>query len=123
MDQFSSDPFNGRFSDDPASLRNAARDSLFLAATLRIDTVEVPVRVRNLSAGGLMAEYNDRVDLGTPVAINVRGVGWTRGQIAWSTDGRIGIAFDQPIDPLLARKPVGHGTATPHVVKPPLFRG
>lgn len=123
MDQFSTDPFGGRFNDDPASQRNAARDSLFLAATLRIDSVEVPVRVRNLSAGGLMAEYADHVESGTPVEINVRGVGWTRGRIAWSTDGRIGIAFDRPIDPLLARKPVGHGPSTPHFAKPHLFRG
>lgn len=123
MDQFSIDPFSERGSDDPASQRNAARDSLFLAATLRIDSVEVPVRVRNLSAGGLMAEYSDHTAAGTPVEINVRGVGWTRGRIAWSTDGRIGIAFDRPIDPLLARKPVGHGQSTPHFVKPHLFRG
>ena len=73
MDQFTSDPFSGRVSDDPASQRNAVRDSLFLAATLRIDQVEVPVRVRNLSAGGLMAEYADRVESGLPVEINVRG--------------------------------------------------
>jgi hypothetical protein len=99
------------------------RDSLFLAATLRIEKVEVPVRVRNLSAGGLMAEYSDPVDSGTPVEINVRGVGWTRGHIAWSAEGRIGIAFDRPIDPLLARKPVGHGQSTPHYAKPQIFRG
>ncbi|HEV7290064.1 PilZ domain-containing protein [Sphingomonas sp.] len=123
MDQFSSDPLSGRFSDDPASQRNAVRDSLFLAATLRIEQVEVPVRVRNLSAGGLMAEYSDPVDSGTPVEINVRGVGWTRGYIAWNAEGRIGIAFDRPIDPLLARKPVGHAQGTPHYAKPQIFRG
>lgn len=123
MDQFSSDPFSGRFSDDPASQRNQVRDSLFLAATLRLDKIEVQVRVRNLSAGGLMAEYADQVDSGTPVEINVRGVGWTRGQIAWSAEGRIGIRFDNPIDPMLARKPVGHGTSTPHFAKPQLYRG
>lgn len=123
MDQFSSDPFSGRFSDDPASQRNAARDSLFLAATLRIEKVDLPVRVRNISAGGLMAEYGEPVDSGTPVEINVRGVGWIRGHIAWSAEGRIGIAFDRPIDPLLARKPVGSGTNTPHYVKPHIFRG
>ncbi|OYX47151.1 MAG: PilZ domain-containing protein [Sphingomonas sp. 32-66-10] len=123
MDQFSSDPFSGRFSDDPASQRNAVRDSLFLAATLRIEGTEVSVRVRNISAGGLMAEYGDPVDSGMPVEINVRGVGWTRGHVAWSAEGRIGIAFDRPIDPLLARKPVGSGVSTPHFAKPHIFRG
>lgn len=123
MDQFSSDPFSGRFSDDPASQRNQVRDSLFLAATLRLDKIEVQVRVRNLSAGGLMAEYADRVESGTPVEINVRGIGWTHGKIAWCAEGRIGIAFENPIDPMLARKPVGHGASTPNFAKPQLYRG
>ncbi|MDR6850771.1 hypothetical protein J2Y54_000264 [Sphingomonas sp. BE123] len=123
MDQFTSDPFGGRFTDDPASQRNAARDSLFLAAMLRIEGREVQVRVRNLSAGGLMAEYPDPVDQGTEVEIDVRGVGWIRGKIAWAAEKRVGIAFDRPIDPLMARKPVGHGTTTPLYAKPQLFKG
>jgi hypothetical protein len=52
------------------------------------------------------------------VEVEVRGVGWVSGRIAWATDGRVGIAFDTPIDPLLARKPVGGGTQTPTFVKP-----
>ncbi|MFL9842041.1 PilZ domain-containing protein [Sphingomonas sp. ST-64] len=123
MDQFSTDPLNAHNSEDPASQRTAARDSLFLAATLRIDGTDVPVRVRNLSPGGLMAEYAARVTNGTPVEINVRGIGWTPGRIAWSAEGRIGVAFDREIDPLLARKPVGNGEHTPTYAKPRLFRG
>lgn len=123
MDQFSTDPLSGRYSDDPASQRNAVRDSLFLAATLRIGEEESQVRVRNLSAGGLMAEYAQTVRSGEPVQINVRGVGWTRGHIAWSAEGRIGIAFDSPIDPKLARKPVGTAERAPLYTRPQLFRG
>lgn len=86
--------------------RHGARDSLLLTATLRIDDQLADVRIRNLSAGGLMAEYSGKVSLSQPIVIDVRGVGPVAGRIAWATDGRIGIAFDEPIDPMLARKPV-----------------
>lgn len=86
--------------------RHASRDSLLLTAKLRIGDHETDVRIRNLSAGGLMAEYPRAVSLGERLEIDVRGVGPVAGRIAWATDGRIGIAFNEPIDPMLARKPV-----------------
>ena len=69
----------------------------------------LPVRVRNLSAGGLMAEYAGPLDDGAPIEIDVRGIGWVSGRIAWRAAGRVGVAFDRHIDPMLARKPVGGG--------------
>jgi hypothetical protein len=86
--------------------RHGARDSLLLTARLRIGDRQADVRIRNLSAGGLMAEYAGAVSLSQPVEIDVRGVGPVAGRIAWATDGRVGIAFDEAIDPMLARKPV-----------------
>lgn len=110
---------------DPASNRQDSRDSLFLMASLRIAgaTVGVNVRVRNLSAGGMMADYPDGLDRAVRVEAEIRGIGWVPGNVAWSTAGRIGIAFDRPIDPLLARKPVGQGNHTPVFVKPILPLG
>lgn len=122
MDQFSSDPFAAQLNDDPSSQRHANRDSLFLSAQLRVDGgAETTVRVRNLSAGGLMAEYAEMVTTGAPVMVDVRGVGWVSGRIAWSAEGRIGIAFDRDIDPKLARKPVGTGQHTPRYAKPLIY--
>lgn len=120
MDHYSYDPANpGAAADDAAHQRAAARDSLLLTAQLKLgDAAPVQVRVRNLSAGGLMAEHAAPVERDIPVAIDVRGIGWVRGRIAWAAEGRLGIAFDTPIDPLLARKPVGQGKHTPHYVKP-----
>ena len=107
MDQFSSDPLNAISSDDLASQRNGSRDSLLLGAQLRTaNGVDVQVRVRNLSSGGLMAEYAQPITQGTPVEVDVRGVGCVPGRIAWTAEGRIGIAFDREIDPMAARKPV-----------------
>jgi hypothetical protein len=119
MEQYSQDPFSGAV-DDGAHNRQDSRDSLFLMADFRLAGQQDvrPVRVRNLSSGGLMAELPDGLELGLRVEFGVRGIGWVPGQVAWSAAGRVGVAFDKPIDPLLARKPVGQGTHTPTFVKP-----
>lgn len=123
MDQFSHDPLNALSADDFTGQRAGARDSLLLTAQFRLEgKPEVQVRVRNLSSGGLMAEYATPIPSGTPVDVEVRGVGWITGRIAWSAEGRVGVAFDHEIDPMLARKPVGQGKGTPSYVKPILPR-
>ncbi|MFN0046673.1 MAG: PilZ domain-containing protein [Sphingorhabdus sp.] len=96
--------------DNPASAkRGNNRDSLLLKAILRFNSIsdDREVRIRNLSAGGLMAEAPLRVARGEPVEIHLRSIGWISGHVAWVTEGRIGIAFDHPINPKDARKPVG----------------
>jgi len=93
---------------------------LFLVAQFRLvgKREKKEARIRNLSAGGLLAEIAGDVPEGTAVEIQVRGIGWVAGKIVWSICGRVGIAFDQQIDPILARKPVGQGTQTPSYAKP-----
>lgn len=120
MDQFSHDPFTFLSSEDVARQRHDSRDSLFLAAHLKIaGGAPIQVRVRNLSSGGLMAEYAQPIEVGTALEVDIRGVGWVQGRIAWATDGRIGVAFGESIDPMLARKPVGNGEKVqPFFMKP-----
>lgn len=91
--------------------RERKRDSLFLSARLRlgVDATVHEVRVRNLSAGGLMAELDRAAEPGTPVSLEMRGLGAMTGTVAWCTRGRLGIALSQPVDPARARKPVGAG--------------
>ncbi len=100
------DSSNCRAVSAPAIERD--RDSLLLLANLRRvgETISVPVRVRNLSPGGLMAELDEPLDPDMPIEIEVRGIGWITGRVAWHTEGRTGIAFDRLIDPQRARKPV-----------------
>ncbi|MDR6147002.1 hypothetical protein QE363_002795 [Sphingomonas sp. SORGH_AS870] len=100
--------------------RNGRRDSLLLMAamTLGDDPVTREVRVRNISEGGLMAELPVAVEIGTPIQFDLRGIGLVAGRVAWCTQGRVGVAFDRPIDPKLVRKPVGGGTSTPEYAKP-----
>ena len=93
-----------------AGRRSKARDSLFLMATIRkagqAEREEIPVRVRNLSEIGLMADYLDHAVPGEAVSVEVRGIGEVAGKVAWVEDRRIGITFDAEVDPMLARKPV-----------------
>lgn len=99
--------------------READRDSLMLQATLRqVGRLSgVAVRVRNLSAGGMMIESTIPFTIGDAIDCEMRGVGRVAGRIAWTAEGRVGIAFDVPIDPKLARKPVGQGPGTPYYAK------
>ena len=85
--------------------RHMTRDSLFVLAALRVERREPAcrVKIRNLSAGGLMAEGDLRVRRGTPVSVEIRKVGWVDGTVAWVQDTRFGIAFDEEIDPRAAR--------------------
>ncbi|WP_417593556.1 PilZ domain-containing protein [Parasphingorhabdus sp.] len=98
---------NSQAIDQPK--RQLDRDSLFLKAELRfIDGDDCgEVRIRNLSAGGLMAEAPVQTKRGDDVQIELRNIGRITGHVAWVAQGRFGIAFDHPIDPKLARKPVG----------------
>ena len=89
--------------------RQVNRDSLFLLAQVRVDGQEevTRVKVRNLSAGGMMAEGEAKVVRGSLVAVELRNVGWVEGSVAWKQDNRFGIAFVDEIDPTVARAPGG----------------
>ncbi len=96
---------------DRGPARVAPRDSLFLLTSL--STPEgAPLgkaRVRNLSATGLMAECERAVPAGARLAFDLRGIGQVYATVVWSKDSKIGVAFDAPVDPQLARKPVAAG--------------
>ncbi len=85
--------------------RQIERDSLFVMADLRVDGVDNDqrVKVRNLSAGGMMAEGDVKVQTGAAVEVNIRNIGWVEGSVAWVQDNRFGIAFHDEIDPKVAR--------------------
>lgn len=104
--------------------RHIPRDSLFLIAHLRLDgaTDSDQVRVRNLSAGGMMAEGGPRVTAGTHLSVQLKNIGWINGTVAWVQDNRFGIAFADEIDPKLPRQQVGDGDiSTPRFVRSAAF--
>ena len=101
--------------------RNINRDSLFLMADLRLegDSVAHRVRVRNLSAGGMMAETELRVLAGTRVTVELKNTPPVDGSVAWVQHQRFGVAFAEEIDPKAPRSAVGNGDlASPRYVRP-----
>jgi hypothetical protein len=102
--------------------RQLGRDSLFLMADLRLagQDGEHRVKVRNLSAGGMMAEGHVKVARGIKLDINLRNIGWVEGFVAWVQDNRFGIAFSQDIEPKVAREPLASnpGEGAPRFVRP-----
>lgn len=87
--------------------RHIPRDSLFLAADVRLDGVSerFRVKVRNLSPGGMMAEGSVPVTRGARLLIDLRNIGLVEGSVAWVQENRFGIAFADEIDPKRARAP------------------
>jgi len=90
--------------------RMRKRDSLLLLGTIKAagdyarDTQ--PIRIRNLSSTGLMADSKVEYDLGASVEIGLRGIGLIDGEIVWVRDGRMGITFRETIDPKRARRTI-----------------
>ena len=127
MDRFNREVADsGSVEHDPVSERvqiprARGRDSLLLVAQLSLGDEQGvrEVRVRNLSEGGLMIELDKVAEVGTPVRLELRGIGEISGKVAWCTQGRIGIALDSVIDPKKARKPVGTAISTPSL--PPFY--
>lgn len=74
------------------------RSSLSLLAEISSDGKIWTVRVRNVSAGGLMAEPCKQLVPGDLVRIELRNAGQIGGKVAWVNDPRFGIAFDRAID-------------------------
>ncbi len=88
--------------------RGADRDSLFMQAKLTIpgQTAQTDVRVRNLSAGGMLAESTVRVEQGVTIEVELRNVGSVPGRIVWVGEGKFGIAFDRQVNPQAVRRQV-----------------
>lgn len=98
--------------------RQARRDSLCLSAQLSVAGAQTVVaRIRNLSAGGMLVDLDVSAGAGVregdPVEGQLRGVGAFSGMVAWTAPGQAGIAFDEQIDPKLARTPIGAKATTP----------
>lgn len=101
---------------DDEKNRIQSRDSLFLLAEVSVAGVidKEKVRVRNLSAGGMMADGDFGLQRGAAVQINLRNIGEVTGQIAWTGNGKFGIAFDSIIDPQKVRAAPATTSSIPH---------
>ena len=100
--------------------RQEKRDSLFLSANIVMrDLPPLITRVRNLSAGGMMIDAPNELTVDTRLSADIRGLGEIAGRVAWHTAGRAGVAFDEEIDPKLARSgPAAVKAPTPQFLQP-----
>lgn len=91
-----------------AENRHTARDSLVVEVDLRLgdENHDHTVRMRNLSPRGMMAEGDVKAARGMAVWVNLHGLGWTEGTVAWVQDNRFGVAFRDEIDPHAVQMPL-----------------
>jgi hypothetical protein len=100
---------------DGVSARGESRDSLFLLAEVHAQGWPQPlkVKVRNLSAGGLLAESAHQVPVGTVLTVKLPNLSLLTSRCVWSGENRFGIAFDHDIDPQAVRRKVGSRSDVP----------
>ena len=110
---------------DAVALRGTRRDSLFLKGRVicRRTGHGFDVIVRNLSAGGLLADSDQLPAVGDALLITLRSVGEVPGRVVWVREGRFGMAFDVAIDPAAARRPVRVKATKAAASPPPPRRG
>ena len=64
------------------------------------DPAQHRIKVRNLSARGLMGEGALHVSSGTRLSIDLPDVGIVAGTVVWVQEPRFGVAFDDEVEPL-----------------------
>lgn len=94
--------------DDSVALRGMKRDSMFLKASLYLRRTDhrIDIVVRNISAGGMLADAPQLLDNGDAVTVTLRKVGDVPGRVVWTQGNRFGVAFDISIEPQMVRTPV-----------------
>lgn len=80
--------------------RRAVREASFLLADVQIagEDSACRVKVRNLSAVGMMGEGPIKVVPGSRINVRFDQSVEVKGAVAWVQQGRFGVAFDEEID-------------------------
>lgn len=84
------------------------RYAVMLAGTIKLQASRrdgMPIRVRDISASGLMGECGYPTRIGDLVEVEIPRFGRITGRVRWGAMGRVGIQFDEAIDPAIAFSP------------------
>jgi hypothetical protein len=87
-------PRRGQERRDPRTL------TLLLVGRIVGERTDGLCRVRNISAGGLMAEVFTRFETGDAVQIELRNGRSVSGRVRWTKEGGIGVQFDERVEDL-----------------------
>lgn len=80
-------------------MRREKRTAVDEAARLHPNSwSSLEVRVLDMSANGFRAECEARVAVGSPVALEVEGLGRLHAHVTWRRGQRFGAKFDRPTD-------------------------
>ena len=102
---------------EAAAFSRPPRHRLIRTGTLAVDGDTLPVRLRNISAGGAMVECDRPVPVATRVDLDLDEAGRLEAEIRWSEGGRLGMRFAAPFT--LSRLARSAGVrAIPRVLKP-----
>jgi hypothetical protein len=85
--------------------------TLLVGKLLCRGTVEHLCRIRNISMSGMMLETHHTLGFGSWVTVELRSGDRLQGSVVWSSEGRAGVEFAQPIDVdhILAQAKAGLG--------------
>jgi hypothetical protein len=97
-DQSGNEADTGETAGRPQASREARVTTILLIGKLFSRHGEALCRIRNLSSGGLMAEVHVPLAEDDPVQIELKAGDQLSGRVRWTREGRMGIAFDQPIE-------------------------
>jgi hypothetical protein len=88
--------------------RQEDRDSVFLMTELAFAgrAGATRLKIRNLSARGMMVEGEVCVRSGEKIAAILRNIGPVVGTVIWVRTPRFGVAFEECVDPKRARRQV-----------------
>ena len=97
-----------------AGRRECKRSRVMLSAVMMTAAAEIPVVIRDISAGGAMIASPVAPPVGSYVTLR-RGAVCVVAQVAWAQDGKLGLQFRERIDEASLLVAIGRsGTVAAH---------
>jgi hypothetical protein len=95
------------------------RQTLLRSGTLYWSGISIPVRLRNISAGGAQLEAPKELKPGVEVELDLGEAGFQYAEVRWAKDGQIGLRFAAEFDlDSLAPAPAKSADAPQPLLKP-----
>jgi hypothetical protein len=95
------------------------RQALLRSGTLYWSGISIPVRLKNISAGGARIESGQELRPGVEVELDLGDAGFQYAEVRWAKDGQIGLRFAAEFDlDTLAPAPATASSPASELLKP-----